>query len=177
MVITMTPATHVGIAAFPGYQDMSLRVRRLLAWAATGGAPHGRHHRPGNPEPGPQSRPSAGRDAGGLEAGIDMIAVYVRNDHARRMVAGFAAEMPSLAGAWQQVDRALADVPELGAAIARLTAELMGARLGQASLVTVIRAALVAGARGDSDPLSCLRDALGRLQPLAEISGGDGDDA
>ena len=64
--------------------------------------------------------------------GLDMLAVYVRNDHARRIVAGFAAEMPSLSGLWEQVDRALADVPLLGAVIARLTAELAGARLEKA---------------------------------------------
>ena len=64
--------------------------------------------------------------------GLDMLAVYVRNDHARRIVAGFAAEMPSLCDLWEQVDRALADVPLLGAVIARLTAELAGARLEKA---------------------------------------------
>jgi hypothetical protein len=64
--------------------------------------------------------------------GLDMRAVYVRNDHARRIVAGFAADMPSLSGLWEQVDRALADVPLLGAMIARLTAELVGARLEKA---------------------------------------------
>jgi hypothetical protein len=64
--------------------------------------------------------------------GLDMLAVYVRNDHARRIVAGLAADMPSLSGMWEQVDRALADVPVLGAVIARLTAELAGPRLEKA---------------------------------------------
>jgi hypothetical protein len=57
---------------------------------------------------------------------IDMTAVYARNEHARLIVAGFAASIPSLGGLWQQVDRALADVPALGSLVARLTAELAG---------------------------------------------------
>ena len=55
---------------------------------------------------------------------IDMVAVYTRNEEARLIVAGFAAAMPSMAELWQQLDRALADVPALGSAVARLTAEL-----------------------------------------------------
>jgi hypothetical protein len=64
----------------------------------------------------------------GAGDGLDMLAVYVRNDQARRIVAGFAAEMPSLSDLWAQLDQALADVPLLGAVVARLTAELAGAR-------------------------------------------------
>jgi len=55
---------------------------------------------------------------------LNMIAVYSRNQHARLIVAGFAASTPSLGELWQQLDRALADVPALGSLIARLTAEL-----------------------------------------------------
>jgi hypothetical protein len=57
-------------------------------------------------------------------ADINMVAVYIRNQHARLVVAGFAASTPSLGELWQQLDRALADVPALGSLIARLTAEL-----------------------------------------------------
>jgi hypothetical protein len=57
-------------------------------------------------------------------ADIDMVAVYLRNEHARLVVAGLAASTPSLGDVWQQLDRALADVPALGTVIARLTAEL-----------------------------------------------------
>jgi hypothetical protein len=56
--------------------------------------------------------------------GINMIAVYTRNSHARQVVAGFAAAIPSLGGLWEQVDLSLADVPALGSVVARLTAEL-----------------------------------------------------
>jgi hypothetical protein len=58
------------------------------------------------------------------ETHVDLVAVYTRNEHARLIVAGFAASTPSLGGIWQQLDRALADVPVLGALIARLTTEL-----------------------------------------------------
>ena len=57
-------------------------------------------------------------------AGINLVAVYTRNEHARLVVAGFAASTPSLAELWQQLDQALADVPVLGSVVARLTAEL-----------------------------------------------------
>jgi hypothetical protein len=55
---------------------------------------------------------------------INMVAVYTRNEEARLIVAGFAAAMPSLGELWQQLDRALADVPALGSVITQLTAEL-----------------------------------------------------
>ena len=110
-------------------------------------------------------------------ADINMFDVYARNDHARRMVAGFAAEMPSLSRLWQQVDRALADVPTLGTAYARLTAELAGARIDRARLVAAMRAALAAHVQGDDDPLSYLREELAGYQALPELSGGDHDDA
>jgi hypothetical protein len=42
---------------------------------------------------------------------------YARNDNARAIIAGFASAMPALSVMWQQVDRALADVPALGAII------------------------------------------------------------
>ena len=98
----------------------------------------------------------------GTTAGISMHAVYARNDHARQMVAGFAAATtPALSEAWRQVDSALADVPALGAVIARLSAELAGARLDRANLAAAMRAALAAHAEGESDPLCYLREELG----------------
>jgi hypothetical protein len=106
-----------------------------------------------------------------------MFAVYARNDHARRVVAGLAAEMPSLSGLWQQVDRALADVPALGTAFARLIVELAGTRIDRANLVAAMRAALAAHAEGEDDPLSYLRDELAGQQALPESHGGDHDDA
>jgi hypothetical protein len=108
-------------------------------------------------------------------ADINMFDVYARNDHVRRVVAGFAAEMPSLSRLWQQVDRALADVPALGMACARLTAELSGVRIDRARLVAAMRAALTAHAEGEDDPLSCLRDELAGQQALPESPGGDHD--
>ena len=60
---------------------------------------------------------------------------------------------------WQQVDRALADVPAMGAVIARLTAEL-GMRMERANLLAAMRAALAAHAEGEPDPLWYIRDAV-----------------
>jgi len=108
---------------------------------------------------------------------ITMLAVYVRNDEARRVAAGFAATTPTLSPYWQQLDRALADVPALGTVVARLTADLAGSRLDRANLIAAIRAALVADAEGAGDPLACLRDELDERQAFAGMSGGDRDDA
>lgn len=94
------------------------------------------------------------------ESGINLYAVYARNDNARRVVAGLAAATPALADVWQQVGRALDDVPALGAIVARLTAELAGARLDRANLQAAMRAALAAHADGETDPFSYLRDEL-----------------
>jgi hypothetical protein len=98
-------------------------------------------------------------------AGISLHTVYARNDNARRVVAGLSAATPALAGIWQQLDRALDDVPALGAIVARLIAELAGARLDRANLQAAMRAALAAHADGETDPLSYLR------YELAEITG------
>jgi hypothetical protein len=94
------------------------------------------------------------------EPGINLYAVYARNDNARRVVAGLAAATPALAELWRQLDRALGDVPVLGAIVARLTAELAGARLDRANLLAAMRAALAAHADGEADPLGYLRDEL-----------------
>jgi len=108
---------------------------------------------------------------------ITLLAVYVRNDEARRMLAGFAAATPMLSPLWQQVDRALADVPALGSVVARLTAELAGSRLDRANLIAAIRAALAAAAEGEADPLCYLRDEMEDRPVLTEAPGGDRDDA
>jgi ABC-type transporter Mla subunit MlaD len=96
---------------------------------------------------------------------VSLHAVYARNDNARRVVAGLSAATPALAEIWQQIDRALADVPALGAVIARATAALANARMDRANLLAAIRAALAASADAETDPLSYLRD------ELAEING------
>jgi hypothetical protein len=177
MAIAMTPGSTARMVFYPGgYRATCRRFPRLLAWAATGIPPHGHHRRPESPEPAREAGPQAEQDVT-PGADINLFAVYARNDHARRMVAGFAAEMPSLSRLWQQVDRALADVPALGAACARLTAELAGTRIDRANLVAAMRAALAAHAEGEDDPLSYLRDELAGQQALPELSGGGHDDA
>jgi hypothetical protein len=89
---------------------------------------------------------------------------YARNDNARAIIAGFASAMPALSVMWQQVDRALADVPALGAIIARLTAELAVTRMDRANLLAAMRAAPGAHAAGEADPLWYLRDELDAQQ-------------
>ena len=106
---------------------------------------------------------------------ITLLTVYARNDEARRMVAGFAATTPVLSPLWQQLDRALADVPALGSAVARLTADLAGSRLDRANLIAAMRAALAADAEGESDPLSYLRDEVEGQRVLTETPRGERD--
>jgi hypothetical protein len=76
------------------------------------------------------------------------------------MVAGFKSAMPAMSEMWRQLDRALADVPAMGAVIARLTAELAGARMNNANLLAAMRATIAAHADGDPDPLWYVRDAI-----------------
>jgi hypothetical protein len=177
MAIALTPGSTAGMAFYPSdYQAIDQHFLRLLAWAATGVPPRGRHRRPQDPEPAGEAGSQDEQDMT-PGSGSSLLAAYARNDHARRVVAGFAATMPSLSGLWQQVDRALADVPALGAACARLTAELAGTRIHRANLVAAMRAALAAHAEGEEDPLSYLRDELAGQQALPEFPGGDHDDA
>jgi hypothetical protein len=91
---------------------------------------------------------------------VNLHTAYARNNNARGVVAGFAAAMPTLAEFWRQIDQALADVPALGAIIARLTAELDRTRMDRANLLAAMRAALAAHADGEADPLAYLRDEL-----------------
>jgi hypothetical protein len=144
------------MAFYPaGYWATGRGFWRLLAWAATGVPPRGRHRRLQGPEPAREAGPQGEQDVT-PGAGINMFAVCARNDHARRVVAGLAAEMPSLFGLWQQVDCALADVP---------------------ALVAAMRAALAAHAEGEDAPLSYFRDELAGQQALPEPPGGDHDGA
>jgi hypothetical protein len=94
------------------------------------------------------------------ETGINLHAVYARNDNAFRIIAGFKAALPAMAEMWQQVDHALADVPAMGAVIARLTAERAGMRMDRANLLAAMRATLTANADGEPDPLWYIRDAV-----------------
>ena len=91
---------------------------------------------------------------------IDLDAVYARHDTARRVVAGFAAATPALTEIWQQLDRALDDIPALGAIVARLSAELTDTGLDRPTLLAAIRATIEADADGEADPLAYLRDEL-----------------
>lgn len=96
--------------------------------------------------------------------GTSLHVVFARNDHARRVIAGFASAMPAASEMWQQVDRALADVPALGAVIARLSAELADTRMDRANLLAAVRATVAAHADGEPDPLYYLRDELDARQ-------------
>ena len=102
---------------------------------------------------------------------IDLEEIAARNQTARHMIAGFAAEMPALAEFWRNLDTALADTLTLSAEIARLTAELSAARLDRANLLAAIRATIAAHADGEADPLSYLRDELDARQMPAQRHG------
>ena len=99
---------------------------------------------------------------------IDLQEVTTRNRDARHIVAGFASAVPTLAGLWQRIDAALADIPALAAEITGLLAALAGTRRDQANLAAAARATLAAHHDGEPDPLSYLRDELaarGQLPP------------
>lgn len=106
------------------------------------------------------------------DPGTSLHAVYARNDHARRIIAGFASSMPIASEMWEQVDRALADVPAMGAVIARLAAELADTRMDRANLLAAMRAAIGAHADGEADPLYYLRDELNARQARSQGHGG-----
>jgi hypothetical protein len=106
------------------------------------------------------------------EPRVPLQSVYARNDHARRVIAGFASALPAAFELWEQVDRALADVPALGAVIARLSAELAATRMDRANLLAAMRATLAANADGEADPLYYLRD---ELQACQSRSAGHGE--
>ena len=91
---------------------------------------------------------------------ISLQAIYVRNEIASRMVAGFASAMPAMAEMWRHLDRALADVPVMGTVVTRLTAELADTRMDRANLLAAMRAAITARADGEPDPWWYIRDAI-----------------
>jgi len=96
---------------------------------------------------------------------VSLPAIYARNDHARRLIAGFASAMPAASELWEQVDRALADVPALGA-------ELTETRMDRANLLAAMQAAIGAHADGETDPLYYLRDELNARQARSAGHGG-----
>ena len=95
---------------------------------------------------------------------IDIEEIAARNQTARHMIAGFAAEMPVLADFWRHLDTALTDNLALSAEVTRLNAELTATRLDRANLLAAVRAALAAHADGEADPLYYLRDELNARQ-------------
>ena len=103
---------------------------------------------------------------------ISLHEVYARNDAARRIIAGFASAMPTVSEMWEQVDRALSDVPALGAVIARLTAELADTRMDRANLLAAMQATVAAHADGEADPRYYLRDELNARQARSAGHGG-----
>ena len=109
------------------------------------------------------------------ESGISLDAVYARNDVARRIVAGAVSALAAASELWDQVDRALADVPALGAVIGRLAGELADTRMDRANLLAAMRAALAAQADGEPDPLYYLRDELDARQERSQGRGGHHD--
>ena len=102
-------------------------------------------------------------------ADLDQIAT--RNQAARRMIAGFSAEMPVLAEFWRNLDTALADNLILCTEVTRLSIELADTRMDRANLLAAMRAAIAAHADGELDPLSYIRDELGARQLLPQPHG------
>lgn len=96
--------------------------------------------------------------------GIDLEEITARTETARRMIAGFSAEMPALAEFWRTLDTALTDNLTLSAELARLSGELSATRLDMANLLAAGRATLAAYADGEPDPLYYLRDELAACQ-------------
>ena len=96
--------------------------------------------------------------------GIDLPQINTRNTHARHIVVGCASALPSLADMWQALDDALSDTVALAAQVTRLSADLDRVRLDRANLCAAMRAALVAHADGEPDPLWYLRDELNAAQ-------------
>lgn len=103
---------------------------------------------------------------------INIPEVMTRNSAARDIVAGFAADTPTLAAIWRQVIAALADAGGLAAEVARLSAELRSARLDRANLLAAMRATLAAHSDGEADPLSYLRDELSAAHSGAQRRAG-----
>jgi hypothetical protein len=99
---------------------------------------------------------------------INLDEIATRNEIARRMVAGFAAEMPSIADFWRGLENALADTAVLSSEVSRLSAEATSARLDTANLLAAVRATLAAYADGEADPLWYIRDELNARQARSQ---------
>ena len=95
---------------------------------------------------------------------FDLQQISIRNTHARHVVAGCAATLPTLADMWRELDDALTDLVTLAAQLTRLSADLERARLERANLRAAMRATLAAYADGEPDPLWYLRDELNAPQ-------------
>jgi hypothetical protein len=106
------------------------------------------------------------------DPGVGVHAAYERSDNARRIIASAASVLPGTSDLWSEVDRSLADVPALGAVIARLTAELTDTRMDRARLLAAMRAAIGALADGEPDPMYYLRDELDARQDRSARRGG-----
>jgi hypothetical protein len=102
---------------------------------------------------------------------IDIEEIAARNEIARHMIAGFAAEMPALADFWRHLDTALTGNLALSAEVTRQNAELTATRLDRANLLAAIRAAIGAHADGEADPLYYLRDELSARQAPSQRHG------
>jgi hypothetical protein len=103
---------------------------------------------------------------------IDLQEVSTRNEHARRIIAGFTSATPALTDIWRYLDGALNDAVVLSAEITRLSAELQHTRLDRANLLAAIHATLAAHADGEPDPLAYLRDELDAPQTLPPFARG-----
>ncbi len=99
---------------------------------------------------------------------VNLQEVSTRNDAARRIIAGFAKAMPTLADIWTFLRSALDDALSLAAEITRLSADLENTRLDRANLAAAARAAIAAHAEGEADPLWYLRDELAARQAPAQ---------
>ena len=95
------------------------------------------------------------------------VEITTRNDIARDIIAGFAAVTPTLAGVFQLIDTALADLPAVLADLGRARTELEAVRLDRANLLAAIRVTLAADAEGECDPLGYLRDELDSTEVAA----------
>jgi hypothetical protein len=95
---------------------------------------------------------------------FDLQQINTRNTHARHVIAGCAAALPTLADMWRELDDALTDLGALTAQLTRLSADLERVRLERANLRAAMRATLAAYADGEADPLWYLRDELNAPQ-------------
>lgn len=97
-------------------------------------------------------------------AEIKFEVIRARNRAARNIVAGFAAEMPTLDYFWRYITTALADTPAL-------IAELTRTRLDRANLAAAAKASIAAYHDGERDPLTYLRDELSAPEHHINSSG------